>query len=105
MSRRFRWVNGKPRSVNAEIAEQNGRMPLTRAIDAVYRTYNCRKHRVTRRAVRQILESHWDGEWHHVGPYAHSCGYYETKLFRSQLRELLKTRGNRKAIRLSEVQT
>ena len=99
VTKRFRWVNGKPRSYNAEIAERNDRMPLTRAIDAVYRNYNCRRHGITRKAVRQVLERHWDGEWHHVGPYAHRCNYYDTKLFRSQLRELLNTRDSRKATR------
>jgi hypothetical protein len=83
--RRRRWVNGKPRSMNAEIAEREGRMPLTRAVDAVYRNYNCRRHRITRKAVRELLESHWDGEWHHVGPYAHEIGYYNTRLSFGQL--------------------
>lgn len=90
--RRRRWVNGRPRSRNAEIAERNGKMPITRAVDQVYRQYNCRRHRITRRAVRECLEKHWDGEWHHVGPYAHETDYYNTRLSVGQMRELLASR-------------
>ena len=86
---RRRWVNGKPRSINAEIAERVGKLPLTRAVDAVYRNYNCRKHGITRKVVRSVLEESWDGQWHHVGPYAHEIAYYDTRLSIGQLRQML----------------
>jgi hypothetical protein len=81
--------------MNAEIAEREGRMPITRAIDAVYRNYNWRRHGITRKAVRELLERHWDGEWHHVGPYAHEVGYFDTRLSFGQLRQLLKSGAER----------
>lgn len=93
--RRWRWVNGKARSMNAEIAERSGKLPLTRAVDTVYHSYNCRRHGITRKVVRSLLESNWDGEWHHVGPYAHEINYFNTHLSFGQLRELLEAKKNR----------
>jgi hypothetical protein len=90
--KRRRWVNGRSRSMNADIAEREGRMPLTHAVDAVYGNYNCRRHRITRKAVRELLERHWGGEWHHVGPYAYEVAYFDTGLSFGQLRLLLCTR-------------
>jgi hypothetical protein len=88
MRRWARYGNGFSRSVSAEEAEAHGRLPLTRAVDAVYERYDCRG-RITRSLIRSFLEQNWDGEWHHVGRYAARVQYYNTILSFGDLRRLM----------------
>jgi hypothetical protein len=69
-----RYGNGYSRSINAETAEEDGRLPLTRAIPIVARAAG-----VTRAAARAALLATHDGEWHHVGRYAARVPYYSTE--------------------------
>jgi hypothetical protein len=86
-----RYGGGFSRSVNAEKAESQGRLPLTRAVDAVYQRYHCRG-RIPRRVIRSFLEQSWEGEWHHVGKYAARVPYYDTTLSFGKLRRLVSMR-------------
>lgn len=63
------------RSFNAEVAESEGRFPLTRAVPIL-----ARKLSITQRKARAYLE--WKGtcEWHHVGKYANRVDYYDTNV-------------------------
>jgi hypothetical protein len=90
--RRWAWYSSKAgtRSVNAENAEQNGRLPLLRAIEQVYRRYGCKAHRITKKTIRRFLEANHDGEWHHVGGYAARVDYHRTILSFGELRRLAK---------------
>jgi hypothetical protein len=65
-------------------------MPLTRAIDAVYASLECKKHGVSRRKVREFLEKNCGCGAHHVaGPNVRLVGYYTTSLTAAQKRQLL----------------
>jgi hypothetical protein len=64
--------SGRGRSVNAEIAESDGKMPLTRAIVAVAKAVGC-----THAQARELLAYVGACEWHHVGKYAAECDYYD----------------------------
>ena len=60
------------RSHNAEVAEDNGRYPLTRAIPVVATAAG-----VTQKVARAALVATHDGEWHHVGKFANQVDYYD----------------------------
>ena len=75
MSRWARYRNGYSRSANAEAAEVEGRLPLTRAIPVVAKVAG-----VTRAKAREALLAVHDGEWHHVGKYANKVQYYDTAM-------------------------
>lgn len=60
------------RSYNAEVAESEGRFPMTRAIPVV-----AKEAGVTRKIARAALIHTYDGEWHHVGRYANEVAYYD----------------------------
>lgn len=64
---------GHGRSRRAQIAEYEGRAPLTRAARIVAKQYGC-----TQSVARFVLEQLHDGEWHHVGKFAKECRYYDT---------------------------
>ena len=69
MGKRWRFVHGSTHSRNARESEARGEMPLTRAVDTVYLLLDCKKHRVSRKAVRDFLLAHCGRGWHHVaGP-------------------------------------
>ena len=90
MGRRWKTVHGKTHSWNAQEAEGRGEMPITRAVEAVYTALECKKHRVSRRKVREYLEAHCYRGWHHVAGYnVREVAYYDTKLTREQHGELL----------------
>lgn len=91
MSRRWRMVHGYTHSRNARAAEGRGEMPLTRAIEAVYAALECKKHRVSRRKVREFLLKHCYRGWHHVaGPNeVRVVDYYATTLTEQQKAKLL----------------
>ena len=60
------------RSYNAHRAEEDGRMPLTRAVAYVA------EHAVTTQAIaRAVLLRRGTDEWHHVGKYAMPVYYYD----------------------------
>jgi hypothetical protein len=82
MSRRWKFVHGKTHSFNASDAEARGEMPITRAIDAVYKSLDCKKLKISRRRVREFLEKNCYSGWHHVaGPNGvREVSYYLTNL-------------------------
>jgi hypothetical protein len=84
-------VHGQTHSRNAFAAEQRGEMPITRAVEAVYLSLECKKYKVSRRKVREFLERHCQRGWHHVaGPNGvRMVWYYATNLTDEQSRELL----------------
>lgn len=65
---------GRGRSLRALEAEDNDRLPLTRAIPVV-----AKRAGVTQKVARAALEATHDGEWHHVGKYAGRCDYYDVE--------------------------
>jgi hypothetical protein len=93
MGRRWRMVHGYTHSRNACESEQRGEMPLTRAIEAVYVSLDCKKRRVSRRKVREFLEQYCGCGAHHVaGPTSvELVNYYATLLTDDQKRQLLDT--------------
>ena len=58
MAKRWRMVHGYTHSRNARESEERGEMPLTRAIDAVYISLECKKLKVSRQKVREFLEKY-----------------------------------------------
>jgi hypothetical protein len=62
---------GYGRSHSAEIAEEEGKLPLTRPIPALARIINC-----TQRLAREILLEWGWCEQHHTGKYARRTNYY-----------------------------
>jgi hypothetical protein len=95
MAKRWRMVHGHTHSANARASEARGEMPLTRAIDAVYTSLECKTHRVSRRKVREFLEKHCSRGWHHVAGLngVRRVDYYATRLTDDQKRALLGTAG------------
>ena len=91
MGKRWRMVHGYTHSRNARESEESGEMPLTRAIEAVYASLECKMHKVSRRKVREFLEMHCDRGWHHVaGPNGvRRVSYYATSLTDDQKCQLL----------------
>src|SRR5438874_13771622 len=91
MGGRWRMVHGNTHSWNARLAEERGEMPLTRAVETVYASLECKKLRVSRRVVREFLEKHAYRGGHHVaGPsYVREVPYYTTILSEQHKRELL----------------
>jgi hypothetical protein len=89
---RWRSVHGNTHSRNAEDAEDRGEMPLTRAVEEIYVELECKKHKVSRRRVREFLEKHCYRGWHHVaGPHVREVGYYATELSDDEKRQLMGT--------------
>lgn len=82
MNKRWKFIHGKTRSFNALDAEARGEMPLTRAIEAVYKSLDCKKRKISRRRVREFLEKNCYAAWHHVaGPNGvREIAYYSTNL-------------------------
>lgn len=66
-------ANSFSRSYNAHCAEDEGRMPLTRAKRAVAQEFGC-----SQTVAAAALELLYDGEWHHVGKYAARVAYYDS---------------------------
>jgi hypothetical protein len=66
---RWKFVHGSTHSKAASEVEVRGEMPLTRAVEAVYSSLECKKHKIFRRKVREFLQAHCEAGWHHVaGP-------------------------------------
>src|SRR5581483_6489974 len=65
--------HGAGRSINARVAEGEGRCPLSRAKKIVAEQFGC-----TQIIAAAALDLLHDGEWHHVGRYAAECAYYDT---------------------------
>jgi hypothetical protein len=84
-------VHGHAHSRAARDAEERGEMPLTRALEAVYTALECKKHKVSRRAVREFLEKHCSRGCHHVAGLngVREVAYYATSLTSTQKRQLL----------------
>jgi hypothetical protein len=93
MGKRWRMVHGHTHSRGAEDAEDNGELPLTRAVEAVYMSLECKKRRVSRRQVREFLGQNCSCGWHHVaGPGGvRQVDYYATSLTDDQKVQLLST--------------
>ena len=62
---------GCSRSTRAAEAEEDGRLPLTRAIPVV-----AARAGVTQKVARAALVATHDGEWHHTGNRARRTNYY-----------------------------
>ena len=79
------------RSRKARGPDEHGKMLLTRAIEAVYASLECKKHGVSRRKVREFLEKNCGCGAHHVaGPTrVNLVNYYSTALTDDQKRQLL----------------
>lgn len=60
------------RSQNAENAEEEGRLPLTRAIPVL-----AKRAGVTRKIAKEALKATHNGEWHHTGCKYRCTEYYE----------------------------
>lgn len=90
MVKRWSKVHGHTHSLNAREAEARGEMPLSRAIEAVYVSLECKKHKVPRRVVREFLEQYCDRGWHHIaGPNGvREVRYYATALTDEQQHQL-----------------
>ena len=67
---------GQSRSVNASNAEDEGKLPLTRAIKALRDIAKERQVKLSVAQAKQSLIDSWDGEWHHVGKFSKECNYY-----------------------------
>jgi len=67
-------------------------MPITRAVDEVYKSMDCKSRGISRREVREFLMHHCSRGWHHVaGPSGvREVSYYATVLSPLQKEELLK---------------
>ena len=91
MVKRWRMVHGNTHSLAAQEAEAGGEMPLTRAVETVYKALDCKTHNVSRRRVREFLEKYCSRGWHHVaGPGSvRNVSYYATALTNRQKRALL----------------
>ena len=83
--RAARYGGGLSRSVNAEIAEENNKLPLTRAIPVVIANAAALGVRLTRKDARAILIEAGSSEWHHVGKFANRVDYYATEVNYSQV--------------------
>jgi hypothetical protein len=83
-------VHGNTHSQGAGEAEGRGELPLTRAVEAVYTSLDCKTYKVSRRRVREFLEKHCYCGWHHVaGPHrVREVSYYATVLTEDQKRQL-----------------
>lgn len=92
MSKRWKMVHGNKHSRNAGLAESNGEMPITRAIEVVYKSMDCKNRGISRRVVREFLMQHCPRGWHHVsGPSrVREVNYYATSLSDAQQEEILK---------------
>jgi len=64
--------HGAGRSINARIAEGEGKRPLTRAIPEVAEALG-----VTRAQARNLILYVGACEWHHVSKYANEVNYYD----------------------------
>ncbi len=94
MARRWKTVHGRTHSRNAEGAESRGQMPISRAVEEVYRALGCKEHGIPRRIVREFLEANCRAGWHHVaGPgEVRRVDYYDTSLTEDQKKELFRSR-------------
>jgi hypothetical protein len=80
--------------MNAGSAEARGEMPISRAIEVVYKTMDCKSRGISRRVVREFLVKHCYRGWHHVaGPSGvREINYFATSLSSAEEEELLKFR-------------
>lgn len=60
------------RSYNAEVAESEGRAPMSRAKVTVAAEFGC-----SQSIAQAALNMLHDGEWHHVGRYANRVDYFD----------------------------
>jgi len=61
------------KSNNAIDAEDDGRYPLTKAVEIV-----AAKCGVKKKAARMVLKGSFDGEYHHTSKFYNSTDYYDT---------------------------
>jgi hypothetical protein len=94
MAKRWRFIHGYTHSLAACEAEERNEMPLTRAVEAVYKSLDCKREKISRRKVREFLEKTCYAGWHHVaGPNGmREVNYYTTSLTDDQKRELLRAK-------------
>jgi len=70
--------NGRGKSINAYLAESQGKYPLTKATTVIYRKLKP-YFNITKKDVRKWLLLLGSSEYHHVGKYATCCDYYDTE--------------------------
>lgn len=89
-------VHGYTHSRNAREAEERGEMPLTRAVEAVYTSLDCKSRKVSRRQVREFIEENCPQGWHHVaGPNGvRMVNYYATNLSDDEKQQLFASAKN-----------
>lgn len=61
-------------SHRALAAEDDGKLPITRAIPVV-----ADRLAITRRAARELLEAEGPCEWHHTSRYGNQTDFYDTR--------------------------
>jgi len=86
------------RSIGAQNAEADGKLPLTRAIPVVARRAGC-----TQAEAREALKATWSGEWHHTGNRARSTDYYDVDAAVRHLIGEERFDAEQRAIRLSDI--
>lgn len=73
MTRYATYAGERGRSIGAEMAEADDRLPMTRAIPEVRR----RVPGTTIKDARRALRATFAGEWHHTGNRARRTDYYD----------------------------
>jgi hypothetical protein len=68
------FKKGFVRSRNASVAEQDGKLPITRAVKIL-----AKRCGVTQKKARAVLEKQGPSEWHHVGKFAQQIDYYDVE--------------------------
>jgi len=94
MGKQWRTVHGYMHSRNAGEAELRGELPITRAIEVIYKDLECKKLGIPRRVVQEFLKKNCSAGWHHVaGPNGvREISYYATALTEAQQAKLLEYR-------------
>ena len=91
MGSRWKMVHGKTHSFNAIEAEERGEMPITRAIEAIYKSFDCKQRKISRKKVREFLEKNCYCGWHHIAAPngVQEVAYYSTDLDEDKKNKLL----------------
>lgn len=68
------YINHAGRSYNARLAEEAGKLPLTRATPVLARRLG-----MTQKKARELLLREGPCEWHYTGLYAMYTDYYDVE--------------------------
>jgi len=86
------------RSIGAQNAEADGKLPLTRAIPVV-----ARRAGVAQAQAREALKATWAGEWHHTGNRARKTDYYDVDAAVRRLIGEERFAAEQRSLRLDEI--